>query len=288
MADDAHKPRSIITLTTDFGLSEHYVGAMKGAILGVNPRAIIVDVTHDVQPQRIEEGSFLLGAAWPYFPSGTVHVAVVDPGVGGERQALVLSTPAGFFVGPDNGVLSCALPDAARPRRARRIAKRTPLPEDCIAVAITNPQYMLHPVSATFHGRDVFAPVAAHLTLGVDIDSFGERVASILALPLLRAVRKTDGSLAGRVIHVDRFGNLVTSIRAVDVGGSDVTVEIAGEVVHGLANTYGDGDDLVALIDSSGYLEVALPRGSAAELLEADLETPLSVRPVIVQMKRPQ
>lgn len=288
MADSDDKPPPIITLTTDFGLSEHYVGAMKGAILSVNPRAIIVDVTHEVRPQRIEEGSYLLGAAWPYFPEGSIHVAVVDPGVGGERRALVLSTPAGYFVGPDNGVLSCALPDSARPRGNRGAAKSVRLPEGYVAVAISDPRYMRQPVSATFHGRDVFAPVAAHISLGVEIDSFGERVASILALPLLRAVKKADGSVRGRVIHVDRFGNLVTSIRAVDVGGSDVTVEIAGKVVHGLASTYGDGDDLVALIDSSGYLEVAFPRGNAAELLYVCLDTPVSVRPVVVRMRRPQ
>ena len=284
MADSA----PVITLTTDFGLSEHYVGAMKGAILSVNPRATIVDITHDVQPQRVDEGCYLLGAAWPYFPSGSVHVAVVDPGVGGERKAIALATPAGFFVGPDNGILSAALPDTARPRGFRGMPKPAPLPSGYVAVAISNPSFMRHPVSPTFHGRDVFAPAAAHLTLGVDIDRFGERVASILALPLLKAVKKADGSLAGRVIHVDRFGNLVTSIRAVDIGGSDVTVEIEGAVLHGRATTYGDGNDLVALIDSSGYLEVALPLGNAARLLDADLETPVTVRPVVVRMKRPQ
>jgi hypothetical protein len=279
---------SIITLTTDFGLSEHYVGAMKGAILSVNPRATVVDITHEVEPQRVDEGSYLLGGAWPYFPSGSVHVAVVDPGVGGQRGALVLATPHGFFVGPDNGVLSAALPDSARPRGFRSVAKAVRLPEGYVAVAISEPRYMRRPVSATFHGRDVFAPVAAHLTLGVDIDSFGERVPSVLALPPLKAVKKADGSLAGRVIHVDHFGNLVTSIRAVDLPDGDVAVEIGGAVVHGLTTTYGDGDDLVALIDSSGYLEVALPRGDAAQLLDADLDTPVTVRPVVVRLKRPQ
>ena len=284
----ADSPPGIVTLTTDFGLSGPYVGAMKGAILSVNPRATIVDITHEVQPQRIDEGCFLLGAAWPYFPPGSVHVAVVDPGVGGERPGLALATPAGFFVGPDNGVLSAALPDSARPRGFRGIAKPVRLPQGYVAVAITNPDYIRQPLSATFHGRDVFAPVAAHLTLGVNIDNYGERVASVLALPLFRAVRRADGSLAGRVIHVDRFGNLVTSIRVVDIGGNDVTVEIAGAVLHGLATTYGDGDDLVALIGSDGYLEVALPHGSAAQLLDADLDAPVTVRPVVVRMKRPQ
>jgi len=284
----ADSPTGIITLTTDFGLSEHYVGAMKGAVLSVNPRATIIDITHEVQPQRVEEGCFLLGAAWPHFPPGSVHVAVVDPGVGGERRALVLATPAGFFVGPDNGVLSAALPDAARPRGYRGIAKLVRLPQGYIAVAVSNPDYVRQPPSPTFHGRDVFAPVAAHLTLGVSIDSFGERVASILVLPQPRAVRKADGSLAGRVIHVDHFGNLITNVRAVDIGGSDVTIEVGGIVLHGLATTYGDGDEMVALIGSSGYLEVALPLGSASQLLDADVETPVAVRPVVVRLKRPQ
>jgi S-adenosyl-L-methionine hydrolase (adenosine-forming) len=279
---------SVITLTTDFGLSEHYVGAMKGAILSVNPRATIVDITHEVQPQRVDEGCYLLGAAWRYFPRGSVHVAIVDPGVGGERRAVALATPDSYFVGPDNGVLSAALPDSVRPRGFRGYARPAMLPPDFVAVAISNPNYVRHPVSPTFHGRDVFAPVAAHLTLGANITGFGEGMTSILALPVLKAVKKRDGSLAGRVIHVDRFGNLITNIRAVDIGGSKITVEIEGAVVHGLATTYGDGEDLVALIDSSGYLEVALPLGNAARLLDADLETSVTVRPIVVRMKRPQ
>ena len=284
----ADSPTNIITLTTDFGLSDHYVGAMKGAILSVNPRATIVDITHDVQPQRVEEGCFLLGNAWPYFPPGSIHVAIVDPGVGGGRRALVLETPAAFFVGPDNGILSAALPDTARPRGYRGIARPVRLPQEYAAVTVSSPDYVRQPPSATFHGRDVFAPVAAHLTLGVAVDSFGERVSSILALPVPRAARKSDGSLAGRVIHVDRFGNLVTNVRAVDIGGSDVTIEVGGVVLHGLATTYGEGDEPVALTGSSGYLEVALPSGSAAQLLDADVEAPVTVRPVVVRLKRPQ
>jgi hypothetical protein len=279
---------SIITLTTDFGLSEHYVGAMKGVILSINPNATIIDITHDVQPQQVDEGAFLLGQAWPYFPQGTVHVAVVDPGVGGERGALLVATPAGLFVGPDNGVLSAALPDAARPRGYRSIAKPVHLPPGYVAFDVTNPDYTRQPPSPTFHGRDVFAPVAAHLTLGAELDDFGERLSLILALPVPRASRKADGSLAGRVIHIDRFGNLITNVRAVDIGGSDVIVEAGGVVLHGLAATYGDGDDPVALIGSSGYLEIALPLGSAAQLLDADVEMPVTVRPVVVRLKRPQ
>jgi S-adenosylmethionine hydrolase len=284
----ADKGFPIITLTTDFGLLEHYVGTMKGAILSVNPQATIVDITHDVQPQHVEQASFALHSAWPFFPRGSVHVVVVDPGVGGERLPLALSTPAGFFVGPDNGSLSSALPDAVRPRGQRSIAKPVTLPAGYVCVSISNPDYIRTPPSPTFQGRDVFGPAAAHLTKGVAIDEFGEPVSSILALPPLRASKKADGSLAGRVIHVDRFGNLITNIQARDIVGSDVTVEIEGITLHGLATTYGDGDNLVSLIGSSGYLEIALPLGSAARFLDAGAETPVTVRPVVVPLKRPQ
>ncbi len=278
----------IITLTTDLGLSEHYAGAMKGAILSVNPDATIVDISHEVQPQHVEEACFMLSAAWPYFPAETVHIAVVDPGVGGERSPLILSTPEGFFVGPDNGVLSSALPDALRSHGHRGMTREVRLPQWYVAVVISNPEFIRRPTSSTFHGRDIFGPVAAHLTLGVPVDSFGDRVSSVQALPLVRATKKADGSLAGRVIHVDRFGNLITDVRAVDIVGSDVTVEIEGITLHGLAHTYGDGDNPVALIGSGGYLEIALPLGSASRLLEADVETPVTVRPVVVRLKRPQ
>lgn len=276
----------IITLTTDFGVSEHYVGVMKGVILSINPRAIVVDITHEVQPQRVEEGCFLLEATWPYFPAGSIHVVIVDPGVGTERRALALSTASGFFVGPDNGVLSAALPDSARPRSPRPIARPTQLPAGYKAVTVSNPRFLRDPVSPTFHGRDVFAPAAAYLSLGASLDSFGEKLSSILALPLFKAIRKRDGTLEGRVVHIDQFGNLITSIRGADVAKSDVTVEIAGASIHGVARTYGSGEELVALIGSSGYLEIALPLGNAEQILDADLDMPVSVRPVVVRMKR--
>ncbi len=281
-------PLPIITLTTDFGLSEHYVGAMKGAILSVNPAVTIVDINHEIQPQHIEEASFALAAAWPFFPRRSIHVAVVDPGVGSERLPLAMSTPDGFFVGPDNGVLSAALPDAARPRGQRGIPRSIRLPAGYVCVAISDNDYIRTPPSPTFQGRDIFGPAAAHLSRGVEIDDLGERVGSILALAPLRAMKKADGSLAGRVIHVDRFGNLITNVQAVDLVGGDVTVEIEGITLHGLATTYGEGDNMVALIGSSGYLEIALPLGSAARLLDAGVETPVTVRPIVVRLKLPQ
>ena len=276
--------RPIITLTTDFGLADCYAAAMKGAVLSVNPQATLVDISHSVKPQQVEERCFLLGGAWPYFPDGSIHVAVVDPGVGLARRALILVTPLGFFVGPDNGVLSSALPDGIRPRGRR--PKPVLLLPGYTAIVIGSSTYLRQPRSMTFHGRDVFAPVAGHLSLGVSPDSFGPRTSSMLALPAIRPLRRSDGSLEGRVIHVDCFGNLVTNVREADIGGSDVTVDIEGITIRGLMKAYGDGDDLIALIGSSGYLEVAMPLGRATEFLEADVGTPVTVKPVVVRLKR--
>jgi len=278
----------VITLLTDFGLADHYAAAMKGVILSINPDARIVDISHEVQPQAVEEGAFMLEAVLPYFPKGTIHIAVVDPEVGGDRRGIVITTPDGFFVGPDNGVLSPALPDSARPRHSRSVIKHARLPAGYAAFSIDNPRYLREPVSATFHGRDVFAPAAAHLALGAPVESFGERLASIEALPPFRAVHRRDGVLVGEVIHIDRFGNLVTDIRADDLANGDVTVEIGRAVIHGLVRMYSESSDVAALIGSSGYLEIAAPLGNAAQLLEADLETLVTVRRVVVRLKRSQ
>jgi len=176
-ADDA---TSLITLTTDFGLADPYVAAMKGVILGLDPRASIVDVSHDVRPQAVRQAVFITQAAWPFFPPDAIHVAVVDPGVGTERRAIALIAPRGRFVGPDNGVLSAALPEDIRPPAGSEPAPAS-LPASFRAHEITNRRYMLDPVSGTFHGRDVFAPAAAHLSLGVPPQELGEPVAELLA-----------------------------------------------------------------------------------------------------------
>src|SRR3990172_6386438 len=216
-------PAAIITLTTDFGLSDSYVAAMKGVMLGINPRALLIDVTHDVRPQQIVQAAFLTQAAWPHFPDGAIHLAVVDPGVGAGRRAVALETPRGCFLGPDNGVLSAALPDELRPART---PAPTVVPPGYRAYAITEPRYMLRPVSATFHGRDVFAPAAAHLSLGVPIGDRGGRLEALTALPPLRAQRAPDGALHGRVLHIDRFGNAITDIRAADLPAQELAVGV--------------------------------------------------------------
>jgi S-adenosylmethionine hydrolase len=268
---------AVITLTSDFGLADPYVAAMKGVILSLNPNAVIVDVSHAVLPQQVEQAAFLLQVARPSFPAGAIHVAVVDPGVGTERRALTLKTPLGVFVGPDNGVLSPALPEEVR-QAACESGGRVPLPEGCTGAALTNPRYHRQPVSDTFHGRDVFASVAAHLSLGVALSEFGESVEDAFVLPPFRAPRLADGSLAGRVVHVDAFGNLITDVRGEDLPPGEITVEVRGRAIRGLRRTYAEGTGLAALVGSSGYLEVALPGGSATSRTGAGIGDPVAVR----------
>ena len=263
-------PQAIITLTSDFGLADPYAAAMKGVILSLNPNAVIVDVSHAIRPQRVEQAAFLVEAARPYFPADAIHVAVVDPGVGTERRGLVLQTPLGIFVGPDNGVLSPALPEEVR-RATGEGGGRVPLPEGATGVELTNPRYHRLPVSDTFHGRDVFAPVAAHISLGVALPEFGEAVEDAFVLPPFRAPRRPDGSLTGRVVHVDAFGNLITDVRGEDLPPGEITVEVRGRPIKGLRRSYAKGMGLMALVGSSGYLEVALPGGSAAAETGADI-----------------
>ncbi len=267
----------IITLTTDFGLADPYVASMKGVILSLNPEAIIVDLSHAVRRQRIQQGAFLLETALPYFPSGAIHLAVVDPGVGTERAAIALQTPSGSFVGPDNGVLSAALPGETR-NRAGEASGRVRLPEDAVGVALTNRRYQRQPVSDTLHGRDIFAPASTHLSLGVPLLELGEAVEEITVLPPFRARRGSDGSLAGRVIHIDVFGNLISDVRGDDLPSRQVTVEIRGRRITGVQRTYAEGQGLTALVGSSGFLEIALESGSAAVELGADIGEPVVVR----------
>jgi S-adenosylmethionine hydrolase len=267
----------VITLTTDFGLADPYVASMKGVILSLNPRAVIVDVSHAVRPQRIEQGAFLLQASLPYLPPAGIHVAVVDPGVGTERRAIALRTPSATFAGPDNGVLSAALPDDLR-SRAVEPGTPVPLPEGTSAVALTDPQYHRQPVSDTFHGRDIFAPAAAHLSLGVPLSDLGEPLEEVIALPPFRARREPDGSLAGRIVHIDVFGNLITDVRAEDLTSTRLTVGIKDRQILGIQRTYDSGRGLTALVGSTGFLEIALSGGSALAALGVDIGEPVVVR----------
>ncbi len=194
---------AIITLTTDFGLDDIYVGIMKGVILSINPACTIVDITHAVTPRDIAAGAFALESSCPYFPAGAIHMAIVDPGVGSGRRALVVETERSLFVGPDNGIFSFAL--SAPGLKA--------------VYALTSTDYFLPDMSATFHGRDIFAPVAAHLSKGVQPEHMGRRIDDPVILPQAVPVMRGAGILEGCIVHIDRFGNLITNISRVMLQG---------------------------------------------------------------------
>ncbi|MCW4010917.1 MAG: SAM-dependent chlorinase/fluorinase [Candidatus Bathyarchaeota archaeon] len=244
----------IITLTTDFGLKDPYIAEMKAAILSICPNANIVDITHQVDKFKVPTGAFILASAAPFFPKDTIHVAVVDPGVGTQRRPIILETPRGFFVGPDNGLLVLAA-KAQGIKQARVIAHR---------------RFMLPHVSATFHGRDVFAPAAAHLANGAALEEFGPEITDF-AQPSFVQIKRTSEKLLGEVLHVDDFGNIITNIRAADLPdfkGAPIQVTLKSHTLPQtvLSRTYGNAEPEahVVLIGSHGYLEVALNQGSAA------------------------
>jgi len=242
----------IITITTDFGLKDPYLGAMKGAALSINQRARLVDISHMVAPGNILEGAFILLESCCFFPEGTVHLAVVDPGVGGERKPVLVETDRYVFVGPDNGLLSLAA--------ARDNIKRV--------VHLTERPFFREEISSTFHGRDIFAPVAAHLSLGTNPGAFGLELDSIESVRAPQPVEK-DGAVAGEVIYVDTFGNLITNIRARALSGlkGGVEVSVDGNAACGLALSYSSAKagEPLAVIGSAGYLEIAVNMGSAAD-----------------------
>jgi len=258
---------AVITFTTDFGLADAYVAAMKGVVLGINPGARLIDICHSINPQNISQAAFVLGTAYEFFPRRTVHLVVVDPGVGTDRQAVILNTPEADFVAPDNGVLSYVIQKYAF---GRAVKNRRRL-GGAEAFAITESRFWRSPVSPTFHGRDIFAPVAARLSLGTPPSSFGEPVNSLTVLPLPQPRRAPDGKLVGNILHIDNFGNLITSIKRSDIPAKagEITVEIGSEVIHGLSLTYGTAGGLLALIGSSNHLEISLKDGNAAAFLGA-------------------
>ena len=255
----------LITLLTDFGVHDAYVGIMRGVILGINPNARVIDLTHSVPPQAVVPAALILRSAVAYFPKGTIHVAVVDPGVGSSRRPILIETERGYLIGPDNGVLAPAA--AVMGRRAMR--------------GLDDPRFFRHPVSQTFHGRDVFAPVAAHLSRGVAPPAFGATLQQIVELPL-PALRRTPSALHGEVVYVDHFGNLATNIDAATIDSFPVpalSVSIAGTRIAGPVSAYAavpEGAPL-AIIGSWGVLEIAVRNGSAAKAFAAGPGTPVTV-----------
>ena len=272
---------TIITLTTDLGLTDAYVAAMKGVILGINPEVKLIDICHTIKPQNIPQAAFVLGTAYQFFPEKTIHVVVVDPGVGTKRRAIILRTPSADFIAPDNGVLSYVL-QQCKSVKGRLINNRqqVELEPGMKAVTITKPRFWRSPVSPTFHGRDIFAPVAARLSLGFPPADFGEAITSVTMLPLSQPYRASDGSLVGHILHIDSFGNLITNIKGDDLPqtGQPITIEVGSQFVSGLSRTYAGGEGLLALIGSSGYLEVSLKGGSAQAFLDAEVGNEVRIR----------
>jgi hypothetical protein len=247
----------ILTLLSDFGTQDTYVGQVKGAVLSVCPSAEIVDLTHEIPPQDVRAGAYQLWAAVEVFPPGTVHLAIVDPGVGTSRRALALATARGdVLVGPDNGLL---LPAA---RRLGGVAR---------AVELSNPRFFRPEVSRTFHGRDLFAPAAAHLLAGEPIEAMGAEASALVEAVVFPAPRSVSGAIVGEVLHVDRYGNLVTNLaRAALPERFDVRVgraRIRG-APHASYQAVAPGK-LVALFGSAGTLEISARDGDAARALRA-------------------
>lgn len=259
---------NLISLITDFGLKDNFVGVMKAVILKINPYAQIIDISHQVKPQDIMEAAFLLRSSYNYFPKGTVHLVVVDPGVGSNRKKLLIKTKNYFFVGPDNGVLNLALKN------------EPPLK----IIEITNQIYFLKPVSDTFHGRDIFAPVCAYVSKDKhNIEKFGGTIKSFKDLELPR-VKTVSKSLTGEIIHIDRFGNLISNIDkdtlASFIKNKKFKICIKDKSIDRLSCSYSEGLQLkpIALIDSFNYLEIAIHGGSAQNYLNIDKGAKINIK----------
>ncbi len=278
-------PSPLITLTTDFGYRDGYAAAMKGAILTVCPRARVVDVTHGIDAHDVVEASQVLASVAPYFPPDTIHVAVVDPGVGSDRRPLLLVTPEASYVGPDNGIFTGVLtrlespgtsPTDDGPTMPQSDTRRVALPTGCTAIVIDRRELWRQPLSQTFHGRDVFGPVAAHLGSGVLPDRIGTATDYVELLPT-QPVQQGTGRIDGAVVSVDRFGNLVTNIRLPPSAGV-AEIEIVGQRISSLSTSYAEADGLLAIVGSQGSVEIAWTRDSAARRLGAGVGTPVTVR----------
>jgi S-adenosyl-L-methionine hydrolase (adenosine-forming) len=249
----------LVTLLTDFGTADYFVGAMKGAVLAANPRAQVVDITHEIPAHDVEAGAFTLLAAFEAFPEGTVHVAVVDPGVGSSRRAVAVETHGHTFVGPDNGIFGYVY---------ERVG-------NFVVHQLTNRSYFRKDVSTTFHGRDVFAPVAGALSRGVRAEEMGPRVEDFVRLPFARPVVRAGGTVEGRIIHVDRFGNCVTNFTPQDVPREafdrGTRMKVGGFEIKRLRRFFADERDApgepFAIWGSAGLLEIAVFQDSAARRL---------------------
>ena len=255
----------ILTLTTDFGLCDHYTGVMKGVILGICPKAQIVDISHEVTPHEISEGGYVIAQAWRYFPKKTVHVVVVDPGVGTARRPILMEAGGHYFLAPDNGVLSAIF--YAEKHKVR---------------LISNERYFRKPVSRTFHGRDIFAPVAAHLAAGVPAARMGKLIEDYLKPSEEKPQRTGKRTWIGKVIKIDRFGNLVTSFHVNDfpyLDRQNFILSVGPMQTSILAHNYIECStgEFFLIVGSGGYYEVSINQGSAAKQIRCDLGGPVEL-----------
>lgn len=259
-------PRPLITLTTDFGMQDHFVAVMKGVMLGICPEAHLIDVSHEVRPFEISEGAFTVAETYPFYPAGTVHLVVVDPGVGSARRPILLEAAGQSFVGPDNGVFGMVM--EREPAYVTRV--------------LSNTKYHRPDSSTTFHGRDIFAPVAAHLAAGVKAEEIGELIEDALRPTSLTPSQTSRRTWVGTVLKVDRFGNLITNLHVRDFGEllkRGFVLSIGMQSFDELSPTFAAvpfGEPLL-IVGSSGFLEVCANQGSAAKLLGCGAGSPVDV-----------
>ncbi len=259
-------PRPIITLTTDFGHSDHYVGVMKGVILQIAPQAEIIDITHDLAAYEIGEAAFVVEQTYRYFPKKTIHVAVIDPGVGSARRPILVDAAGQYFIAPDNGVLTPVL------NKEKHTARE-----------MTSSKFFLNPVSRTFHGRDIFAPCAAHLARGIKPASFGKRIEDHMRMFMPVPTRTSKRAWTGSVLRIDRFGNMITNYSAAEfswIEARPFEMAVGMQQVRRIALNYSDCEpgELFLIHGSSGYLEISASQSSAAKMVGCSVGAPLELK----------
>lgn len=243
--------KRIVTLTTDFGIKDHYVGVMKGVMLSINPDVLIVDITHQIPPQDIFGGAFTLRNFYRYFPQGSIHVAIIDPGVGSRRKPIALKADGYIFIGPDNGVFTFIC-------RESKSAK---------VFEISNSKYVLPNMSHTFHGRDIFAPAAAHISLGIPLEDLGKGVKKPVMISIKEPETRGD-EIVGEFIYVDSFGNLISNIPS-ELIKPGSRIYVGKRTINGISKSYSSAQkgELIAIIGSSGLLEISVNQGRASDVI---------------------
>jgi S-adenosyl-L-methionine hydrolase (adenosine-forming) len=290
---------NIITLTTDFGTADTYIAQMKGVILSLNPTATIIDITHSISPQNIREAAYVFSTAYRYFPKGTIHVVIVDPGVGSNRKAILVQTETYYFLAPDNGVLSYVIDCGLRSMRPlytdSNLLKKINInnfkctagassrtPQKIRVIQLENQKYFLHSVSSTFHGRDIFAPAAAHLSLGVPISKFGPEAEKLIKFPIPEP-GIIDNRIYAHILHIDHFGNIITDISKgiwnTTIGKKKFSISCGKKKITEIKQTYAEGKPgtLIAYFGSSDNLEIAIVDGNIAQQLKISPENPIII-----------